>query len=152
MKPIKIEKFTELNDFILNTVVDLEKQIFEKPLTIEIIKRKLEGRHHIIILLASENEKVCGYKIGFEFDSDNNHFYSWNGGVLPAHRNQGIAQRLMQEQHVLAKSLGFTYVRTHTKNKYREMLILNIKSGFDVTGVHKKLSELHHGIILEKEL
>lgn len=50
------------------------------------------------------------------------------------------------------QSLGYSYVRTHTKNKYREMLVLNIKSGFDVTGVYKNLGDEQHGIILEKSL
>jgi GNAT superfamily N-acetyltransferase len=72
--------------------------------------------------------------------------------VLPTHRKQGIATDLMREQHRLAKELGYAYVRTRTKNKYREMLVLNIKNGFDVTGVYKEMSAKMHGIILEKSL
>ena len=48
--------------------------------------------------------------------------------------------------------MGFAYVRTSTKNKYREMLLLNIKAGFDVVGVQKKLKEAEQSILLEKAL
>lgn len=56
------------------------------------------------------------------------------------------------EQHRAIKELGYTYVRTSTKNKYREMLLLNIKSGFDIMGTEKKLREAQQSILLEKEL
>lgn len=49
-------------------------------------------------------------------------------------------------------NVPFDGLRTQTKNKYRDMLVLNIRAGFDVTGVYKKLREKHHGIILEKVL
>jgi hypothetical protein len=58
----------------------------------------------------------------------------------------------MMKQHQLLKEMEYKYVRTHTKNRYRDMLLLNIKNGFDVIGVQKKVKDTEHSIILEKEL
>ena len=52
----------------------------------------------------------------------------------------------------LVKESRYKYIRTHTKNKYRDMLLLNIKHGFDVIGVQTKLKDTEPTIILEKEL
>ena len=72
--------------------------------------------------------------------------------MVPQYRRQGIARALLAEQHRIARELGYPVVRTHTKNKYRDMLVLNIKSGFDVTGVNHKSGDKFHTIILEKVL
>ena len=112
----------------------------------------LVSRNIFLVLDAfdSNGNETCGYKIGYEYSS--NTFFSWSGGVSPKSRKLGIASALMKRQHKEALDLGYQYVRTHTKNKYREMLVLNIRSGFDVTGVYKSLQEAQQGIILEKKL
>jgi GNAT superfamily N-acetyltransferase len=102
------------------------------------------------VIVAFQDSRPCGYKAGFEYSS--NTFFSWSGGVIPDCRKHGLGSTLIAKQHQAAKELGYSYVRTHTKNKYREMLILNIKSGFEITGVYKSLQESHQGIILEKVL
>ena len=50
------------------------------------------------------------------------------------------------------KRLGYACVMTRTKNKYRDMLVLNIRLGFDLTGIYKALGEQDQGIILKKTL
>ena len=152
MKELKIQEFTELTEPTMATLLQLETGIFAEPLTHEILDRELKAKTSLCILISYYDNEPVGYKIGFEYASDHEYFYSWNGGVLPAYRRQGIAQQLMKRQHEIAKAKGYKFIRTQTKNKYRDMLILNIRSGFDVTGVYKKLREKHHGIILEKEL
>ena len=152
MKSLKIHEFAELTEAVVNSLLQLEAEIFDEPLNREILERELTGQANLCILISYYDNEPVGYKIGFEYASDHEYFYSWNGGVLPAYRRQGIAQQLMKRQHEIAKAKGYKFIRTQTKNKYRDMLILNIRSGFDVTGVYKKLREKHHGIILEKEL
>jgi predicted GNAT superfamily acetyltransferase len=131
-------------------LVALETSIFEKPLTSDIFSAELGGKKNLLVLVAFHDARACGYKIGFEYSS--NTFFSWSGGVLPDCRKSGWGSALINKQHQVAKELGYSFVRTHTKNKYRDMLILNIKSGFEVTGVYKSLQEAHQGIILEKAL
>ena len=150
MKHTEIEQFAELSETLLNQLVTLEASIFEKPLTSEIFSTELDGKKNLLVLVAFQNSKPCAYKIGFEYSS--NTFFSWSGGVLSDCGKCGFGSALIAQQHQVAKELGYSYVRTHTKNKYREMLILNIKSGFEVTGVYQSLQEAQQGIILEKAL
>lgn len=152
MNEITIQEFTTLNEEVLELLLSLEEKIFETPLSREVLLRELVSRPNLHILVAFVGEEPAGYKIGFEYHSDHEYFYSWNGGVIAEFRRQGIARALMEEQHRWAKANGFRYIRTQTKNKYRNMLLLNIRFGFDVTGVYKKIREKHHGIVLEKEL
>lgn len=150
MKNTEIKQFAELSETLLNQLVILEASIFEKPLTSDIFSAELDGKKNLLVLVAFQDDRPCGYKIGFEYSS--NTFFSWSGGVLPDCRKCGVGSALIAKQHQVAKEFGYSYVRTHTKNKYREMLILNLKAGFEVTGVYKSLQETHHGIILEKAL
>ena len=150
MKSTEIQQFAELSETLLDHLVTLEANIFEKPLTSDIFSVELDGKKNLLVLVAFQDGRPCGYKIGYEYSS--NTFFSWSGGVLPDCRKRGLGSALIVEQHRIAKEFGFSYVRTHTKNKYREMLILNLKHGFEVTGVYKSLQENHHGIILEKAL
>ena len=150
MKDTKIKQFAELSETLLNQLVRLETSIFEKPFTSDIFSTELDGKKNLLVLVAFQDDRPCGYKIGFEYSS--NTFFSWSGGVLPDCRKCGLGSALIAKQHQAAKELGYSYMRTHTKNKYREMLILNLKAGFEVTGVYKSLQETHHGIILEKAL
>jgi ribosomal protein S18 acetylase RimI-like enzyme len=75
-----------------------------------------------------------------------------SGGVQPAYRRQGIAQQMMDLQHSKVKSMGFRCIRTYTENKHKEMLILNIKFGFEVIGVFKSDHDDKQKIMLEKSL
>ncbi|GMB08267.1 hypothetical protein B1no1_09770 [Thermolongibacillus altinsuensis] len=54
-------------------------------------------------------------------------------------------------QHHVGVTLGTKFVRTKTKNKWRNMLILNIKHGFDVIGTYTD-EKGEPKIILEKRL
>lgn len=94
------------------------------------------------VTVCATRRRVVGYKIGYELDSDT--FYSWLGGVNPNYWNHGIGSKLMEVQHEYLRQSGYQAVETKTKNKWRSMLILNIKHGFDVveavldeTGEHK---------------
>lgn len=111
--------------------------------------QKMETKPGLVIHVAIENTKVVGYKMGYELDGDK--FYSWLGGVHDDYRNQGIASLLMDKQHQYLKGKGYKKVQTKTKNKWRNMLILNIKNGFDIIGTYTD----EYGepkIILEKKL
>ncbi|EMA6344416.1 GNAT family N-acetyltransferase [Bacillus cytotoxicus] len=110
----------QLHETIFNHSNDLIKQMQNKP--------------KLLINLAMHNQQVVGYKIGYELNDET--FYSWLGGVANHYRNQGIGSQLMKAQHQLLKEKGYSIVQTKTKNKWRNMLILNIKSGFDIIGTY----------------
>ncbi|WP_252189218.1 GNAT family N-acetyltransferase [Rossellomorea vietnamensis] len=133
-------------DHIMNGMVTLHGSIFE---TSDDLIIKMANKPEILIDVAMEDSRVIGYKIGYELDPDT--FYSWLGGVDPDYRKQGIAAELMKRQHQTLKELGFMVVQTKTMNKWRSMLILNIKNGFDVIDTYIDAKGLHK-IILEKKL
>lgn len=83
-------------------------------------------------LLALDSERVVGCKLGYAWSS--NTFYSWLGGVDPAYRGRGIGGELMRRQHDAGRAAGYAAIRTHTYNRWRDMLILNLRHGFEIVG------------------
>ncbi|MDN4525990.1 GNAT family N-acetyltransferase [Fictibacillus fluitans] len=130
-----VEGITHLHNDIFGSSDDLAGRMKEKP------DLKME--------VAVYGEKIIGYKIGYALNREQ--FYSWLGGVKANYRNHGIASKLMKQQHQYLKASGYKAVQTKTKNKWRSMLILNIKSGFDIIGTYTD-GEGEPKIILEKKL
>ncbi len=113
------------------------------------IEKRIYQADNLLINLALDNKKIIGSKIGYQLDSTK--FYSWLGGVESNYCKNGIAPELMKRQHDWAFKKGYKIVRTKTKNCFKPMLILNIKSGFDIVDVYlSSRSELK--IVLEKKL
>ncbi|MFY3791473.1 GNAT family N-acetyltransferase [Ureibacillus sp. MALMAid1270] len=134
------------NDDVLDGIMELHKVIFG---TTDDLINKMENKPKLLVITAMNGMKVIGYKIGYELD--NNKFYSWLGGVDTNYRKHGIASELMQKQHQYLKKNGYSVVQTKTMNKWRNMLVLNIKNGFDVIETYTDEKGLHK-IILEKKL
>ncbi len=95
------------------------------------------------------NDQVVAFKLGYE--STSAEFYSWLGGVVPEFRGLGIAADLMILQHDWCREQGYSRILTKTQNRFRDMLLLNIKFGFDVIGFHAS-DEGGPKILLEKRL
>ena len=131
---------------VLNGILELHKDIFG---TSDDLINKMASKPQLLVITAMDGKKVIGYKIGYAID--NNKFYSWLGGVDPNYRKHGIASMLMEKQHQYLKENGYKVVQTKTMNKWRNMLILNIKNGFDVIDTYTDKKGLHK-IIFEKNL
>lgn len=127
---------------------DLHKAIFGEELTLK-MEADLERKFNCTIWIAHEHEKVMGFKIGYELDVET--FYSWRGGVYEKYRKHGIGSALMIAQHNWVKENGYKRVQTKTRNKWRDMLILNLKHGFNITGTTLDEKETMK-IVLEKEI
>ena len=110
---------------------------------------KMVSKPPLLAIIAMEGSKVIGYKIGYPLNSET--FYSWLGGVDPNYRNLGIASILMEKQHTHLRDNGYKFVQTKTMNKWRNMLILDIKHGFDIIETYTDENGLHK-IVLEKKL
>ncbi|WP_121615434.1 GNAT family N-acetyltransferase [Virgibacillus halodenitrificans] len=144
MKLLNIDGFP--NAELLNEVLNLHDSIFKDAAT---LISKAENKSKVVFNLALEDEEIIGYKIDYELEP--NVFYSWLGGVDESHRNKGVASKLMDQQHLYLIEKGYEIVQTKTKNKWRGMLVLNIKSGFDVIGTYTD-NEGEPKKILEKRL
>ena len=90
-----------------------------------------------------------GFKLGHR--RGRTKFVSWIGGVKKEYRGQGCASKLMLAQFEWCKANGYKTIQTQTLNKWRDMLILNIKHGFDVIGVFED-PKLGQKIMLQKTL
>jgi ribosomal protein S18 acetylase RimI-like enzyme len=102
-----------------------------------------------IILTAHLGDQPVGFKIGYERDQK---FYSWLGAVLPAHRRQGIADALANEQEKLAGEMGYKVIWMKTRNCFPSMLLMAIRRGFRITHLDPREDILQHRIIMEKSL
>lgn len=144
-----IKKYTDITA-VLDIVYELEKEVFPSPYSKEKLMREASVKNNFTIFVAFIEDKAVGYKAGYEMTA--RLYYSWIGGVSPNFRNQGIAQELMDKQHREVQKFGYSSIRTHTKNTFRQMLILNIKNGFDIIGVFKSERDDLQTIMLEKDL
>ncbi|MEO0336376.1 MAG: GNAT family N-acetyltransferase [Pseudomonadota bacterium] len=114
----------------------------------EKVTSRLSTKSQISYIEATANEKTVGFKLGYELSPE--HYYSWLGGVDPEFRGRGIARELMSRQHEWAKDNGYGLIETRTSNLWKPMLILNLKSGFDVVDLSQNERGLK--IHLQKQL
>jgi len=84
-----------------------------------------------LLVAALSGQEWTGFKFGY---ARGNGFYSWLGGIIPEARRQGLAGKLMDLQHSEIKSRGYQTVSTRTRATNTAMIVLNLRSGFEVTG------------------
>ena len=135
-------------DTILKELLHLYETIFDDAKIDFFIDRITSKTDVIIVLTYFENSPV-GFKIGYRYNETT--FYSWVGGVLPDFRRKGIAQKLAKKQEELVKVKGYKKLRTKSMNRFKPMLILNIKNGFDIVQVYTNTSG-QQKIIFEKDI
>lgn len=134
------------NTDFFNEIIDLHKTIFG---TTDHLAEKISNKNKLLVIIAVSDMRVVGYKMGYEISSYK--FYSWLGGVDANFRKRGIASMLMRKQHQYLKEAGYSIIQTKTMNKWRSMLLLNIKSGFDVIDTYTDTEGIQK-IVLEKKL
>ena len=83
-----------------------------------------------LILIAEADGQPVGFKLGYA--AEDGSLYSWLGGVLPAHRKSGLAQRLLEAQEAWASAHGFAAITVKSMNRYPAMLRLLIRNGYQI--------------------
>lgn len=130
----------------LDGILQLHDKIFANA---DEFVKKVPLQPNVLFVVAMIEDHVVGYKIGYSISE--NLYYSWYGGIHEEYRGKGIASILMEHQHRLVKDKGYKRIETKTRNKWRDMLILNIKHGFDITETFTDDEGIHR-IVLEKSL
>ncbi|MGZ3789481.1 MAG: GNAT family N-acetyltransferase [Bacteriovorax sp.] len=145
---MKYEVHFSLNEKVKADIEEIYPQIFEifNP---DKFFQKFEFHTHFLLLLAYDEDCLVGFKFGYGQDPDL--FYSWTGGVKTSHRKRGIATELMNRQHEWCKNNHYKRIETRTRNKFPEMISLNLKFRFQIIGTFTDYDRTPK-IILRKEL
>jgi len=117
----------------IDDVLSVDAQIpeFDGRTTREKIAARLINTPSLI-LIAKVDGKPIAYKMGYALSKTV--FYSWLGGVIPAHRKKGIATKLREQQETWALHAHYTQIAVKSMNRYPAMLQLLISSGYQITG------------------
>ncbi|PNQ74701.1 GNAT family N-acetyltransferase [Hanstruepera neustonica] len=133
---------------LLDEILCLYQDIFsdaDSKFFIERIQQEL----NVFSVLAFNNGKLIGFKIGYPKNQEI--FYSWIGGVKTQYRSQGVGKTLAELQEVHAKHFGFQKLQTKSMNRFKPMMILNLKNGFNITKVYTN-EKGQTKIVFEKDL
>lgn len=114
---------------LLKALLNLYATIFEDA-KLDFFINRVETKEGLIIVLCYDEETLIGFKIGYRYNEST--LYSWVGGVHASYRRQGVAQNLLDYQHIYAKANGYQKVRTKSMNRFKPMMILNLKNGFNI--------------------
>lgn len=129
-------------------LIDLYSTVFEDAHIVFFIDR-LKSKEQLCSAIAFQDEKPVGFKIGYRYNETT--FYSWVGGILPEFRQKGFAKKLAQRQEQWAKANQFLKLRTKSMNRYKPMMILNLKNGFNIISVYTNDSD-QTKVVFEKNL
>lgn len=138
-----------LNDKNLKELLALYAVIFGQKAGEKELNRLNEAEDLFTLFFRDDSGAAVAYKTGYRQSSGI--FYSWIGGTLPEWRGQGLAQRLMETQHQWAARRGYHSIQTKTMNRWKNMLILNLRNGFEITGTYPANDGVLR-IVLEKKL
>lgn len=146
--PLDVKEVTEITETELKFIATIMEQAFGEWDPNWFFSR-FNSYKKFHLLMATVENTPAAFKLGYELEDKK--FYSWLGGVVPEFRGLGIAADLMKMQHQRCKQNGYTKIQTKTQNRFRDMLVLNLRFGFDVVGFHTS-DEGGPKIILEKSL
>ncbi len=100
--------------------------------TAEVIASRV-GLRRALMQVAVIDGEDAGFKVGYADTPER--FYSWIGGVRPAFRRRGVALRLLESQHAWCAAEGFETIEVKTYNRYRAMLMMLMRAGYEVFAV-----------------
>lgn len=118
---------------LLNDLRNLYQSLFEDA-DLKFFEHRLNTQQDVLIVCGYSSSKLIGFKIGYRYD--NLTFYSWVGGVDINFRKQGIATKLAMLQEEWVKTNGYQKIRTKSMNRFKPMMALNLKNGFDITKIY----------------
>ncbi|MEX2214954.1 MAG: GNAT family N-acetyltransferase [Phycisphaeraceae bacterium] len=131
-------------------VADLYNQIFKPRRELAFFERRFLGRHNILMLIASIDERPVGFYLGFELKPGV--FFTWLVGVVPELHRHGIASQVVEAAQAWAKDNEYTSIRLECHNQHRALLHLAIRHEYDIVGIRWDLDRGDNLVIFEKLL
>ena len=141
-----------IDNISLSSVAEVLLQIpeLDRSFDIQTAATRLGGSGLLLGAL-DHNGAILGFKLGYDRYRDGS-FYSWLGGVVPAERQQGVAQGLLQEQERRVQDLGFCGIYVKTRNKFVGMRVLLAKEGYQVVSLSAAHTPLENRLLHYKAL
>ena len=151
MLNIQIEAHTELTAELADKVSSLTAEISEldNAQSIESIEERLNNKTCLILLAYVEGE-LAGFKLGYQ--TGEQCFYSWLGGVNADFRNIGLAKSMLEYQEKWAASQGFTPLEVKTRNQFKAMLNMLVANRYQITQVENHSNIAQNKLHLQKVL
>jgi GNAT superfamily N-acetyltransferase len=100
------------------------------------VQDALADRQDVLALIAHLEGNPVGFKVGYRFAPGI--YYSWTGGVLNEYRRHGLARRMQDWQHAFARSRGYRSVFFNTFNRFRNMMLFGLDTGFVPVGIERR--------------
>lgn len=134
MYTVTIKQITDIQDSIIEEVIAVCAQIpeFDKPYSKNEYQTRLQNRTVLLQYIYVEDE-LAGFKLGYS--TQDNHFYSWLGGILPDFRKLGLAELLLKDQELWVSTQGFTAIEVKTLNRFGAMLSMLVKHSYEIMSV-----------------
>jgi GNAT superfamily N-acetyltransferase len=139
-----------INPTDVGTITHLYNSIFRPERDAAWIERRLEGRHHLMVAVASNENDAVGFYVGYEV-KPNTH-QGWLLGVVPDMRRTGIGSQLLEAAAEWARTEGYHYFRFESPSRSHPIIHLALENGFDITGTRWDPDMLTMLVTLEKPI
>ncbi|MBL0927582.1 MAG: GNAT family N-acetyltransferase [Phycisphaerales bacterium] len=134
----------------LDTIVHLYNAMFRPTHDADWLKRRLRGRHNVLVQVARIGNDAVGFYVGMEL-KPNVHF-AWLVGVVPEMRRTGVGSQLMRAAADWARTEGYTTIRFEASNHVRPFLHFGVHEGYDIVGIRWDSDLMTNLVIFEKRL
>lgn len=128
--PLEIRSEEKMTEEIWAAMGPLAQKIFGEKCTRAYVEERIGSKKALYQVGFFEGDAV-GFKIGYMEDDG---FYGWLGGVREDRRNVGVATDLSIAQQQWAFDRGARVLRTKSRNGWTDMIVLNLRQGFKITG------------------
>ncbi len=131
---IEIIEVKKLNAEQMQWIVELCQKTLG-PVEASEIERRIHEFENFVGLIARVDGELSGFKLGYALNKET--YYSWLGAVKPNLLRFGIASALHTSLLAFCRRNSFKKLQTKTMNRYKAMLIMNLKNGFDIVGTEQ---------------
>ena len=139
-----------INPTDLDLIAHLYNSVFRPPLSEEDIRRRLRGRHNVLVQVARVQSDAVGFYLGMELRPEVH--FAWLCGVESELRRTGIATQLMHSAEDWARTEGYRILRFECSNDVRPFLHFGISNDYDIVGTRWDSDQMHNVVIFEKQL
>lgn len=137
-----------INPADLGLIEHLYNSVFRPHVTEEDLKKRLRGRHNVLVQVARVGDDAVGFYIGMELRPEVH--FAWVCGVVSDMRRTGIATQMMHAAEDWARTEGYKTIRFECENNVRPFLHFGIANDYDIVGLRWDHDRMRNVVIFEK--